>query len=53
MLLLNPNSFFFVVFFEGGRSLGAVTAAPSDSFLAGFIAMGELEEAEEGNCSMQ
>lgn len=48
-------SFFFLnTFFGlGGRSLRAVTAAPSDSLLAGFIAMGELEEAEEENCSMQ
>lgn len=44
---------FFFFFRMDARSLAAVTAAPSDSLLAGFIAMGELEEAEEGNCSMQ
>ena len=45
--------------FLGGRgaSLVVVTAAASDLFLDGFIAMGVLEEGregdEEGNCSVQ
>lgn len=46
----SKHLFFFWV---GGKSLGAVTAAPSDSLLAGFIAVGVQEEAEEGNCSRQ